>query len=54
MRYRSTSFWVAAALIPFLGACGGEESGSVPAVPDAELTAEVPELDAVHEFMRPL
>jgi hypothetical protein len=31
-----------------------EESGSVPEVSEAELTAEVPALDAVHEFMAPL
>ncbi|MBT8398430.1 MAG: hypothetical protein KJN92_15760 [Gemmatimonadetes bacterium] len=31
-----------------------EESGSVPEVSEAELTAEVPELSAVHEFMQPL
>jgi hypothetical protein len=31
-----------------------EQSGSVPEVSEAELTASVPELGAVHEFMRPL
>jgi hypothetical protein len=40
--------------LPLVWGCGGEESGSVPAVPEAEVTAEVPELDAVHEFMQPL
>jgi len=42
---------LAAALL--LPACG-EQSGSVPEVSPAELTAEVPELDAVHETMEPL
>jgi hypothetical protein len=36
-----------------LAACQ-EESGSVPEVSEAELTASVPELEAVHEFMQPL
>ena len=36
-----------------LSACT-EESRPVPEVPTAELQAEVPELEAVHEFMRPL
>jgi hypothetical protein len=36
-----------------LTACA-EESGSVPEVPAEELVAEVAELGAVHEFMRPL
>lgn len=40
--------------LPLLCGCGGEEPGSVPAVSEAEITAEVPELDAVHEFMQPL
>ncbi|MGD2122908.1 MAG: hypothetical protein PVJ76_14235 [Gemmatimonadota bacterium] len=39
--------------LTFLLACQ-EESGSVPEVSEAELTASVPELDAVHEFMQPL
>jgi hypothetical protein len=39
--------------LAFLWACQ-EESGSVPEVPEAELTASVPELEAVHEFMQPL
>jgi len=34
-------------------ACG-EQSGSVPEVPAAELTTDVAELDAVHEVMSPL
>jgi hypothetical protein len=42
---------LAAALL--LPACG-EQSGSVPEVSTAELTAEVPELEAVHETMEPL
>jgi hypothetical protein len=42
-----------AAVLLLLPACG-EQSGSVPAVPAAELAAEVPELDAVHETMLPL
>ena len=41
---------IAALLLP---ACG-EQSGSVPEVPTAELTADVAELDAVHEVMSPL
>lgn len=49
-------------LIPIFGlavasgvvlACG-DRSGSVPEVPAAELAAEVPELDAIHEYMFPL
>jgi hypothetical protein len=36
-----------------LTACA-EKSGSVPEVPAAELAADVPALDAVHEFMEPL
>jgi hypothetical protein len=36
-----------------LAACQ-EQSGSVPEVAEAELTASVPELEAVHEFMQPL
>ena len=35
-----------------LAACGG--SGSVPEIPVSEVTAEVAELDAVHELMYPL
>jgi hypothetical protein len=42
-----------AAVLLLLPACG-EKSGSVPEVPAAELAADVPELDAVHEFMSPL
>ncbi|MFH1766343.1 MAG: hypothetical protein ABIF09_19340 [Gemmatimonadota bacterium] len=42
-----------AAVLLLLPACG-EKSGSVPDVPAAELVAEVPELDAVHETMEPL
>lgn len=44
------------ALAAFLVLSAGcaEQSGSVPEVPAEELTAEVPELDAVHEFMAPL
>lgn len=34
-------------------ACG-ERSGSVPDVPEAEITADVPALDAIHEEMEPL
>jgi hypothetical protein len=40
--------------IPFLLSGCAEESGSVPEVPATELIAEVPELEAVHEFMQPL
>jgi soluble cytochrome b562 len=36
-----------------LSACG-DKPGSVPEVPAEELTASVPELTAVHEFMEPL
>jgi hypothetical protein len=40
-------------IVILLAACA-EESGSVPEVPTSELTADVPELDAVHDIMRPL
>ena len=52
---RTRALFTLAALAPvlILPACG-EQSGSVPEVPTTELTAEVPELDAVHEFMSPL
>jgi hypothetical protein len=36
-----------------LPACA-EQSGSVPEVPSEELVADVPELDAIHEFMQPV
>ena len=36
-----------------LAACG-QESGSVPEVPAQELSAEVPELAGIHEYMHPL
>jgi len=45
-------FALAGALLS-LSACA-EQSGSVPEVPAAELSADIPELDAVHEFMSPL
>jgi len=47
------SMFTVAALLLLLPACG-QQSGSVPEVPEAELAAEVPELDAVHEVMSPL
>jgi len=40
-------------ILLLLAACT-EQSGSVPEVPASELTADVPELDAVHDIMRPL
>jgi hypothetical protein len=46
------SFALTTALV-LLSACG-EKPGSVPEVPATELAADVPELDAVHEFMSPL
>jgi hypothetical protein len=54
MRIR-TFLPIAAIASSFFGltACA-EESGSVPEVPAEELVAEVAELGAVHEFMRPL
>jgi hypothetical protein len=54
MRSNRRRFLLAAPLaFALLSACA-EQSGSVPDVPIADLTAEVPELDAVHEIMRPL
>lgn len=54
MSFRSL---LSGALVPalpvLLWACA-QESGSVPEVPAAEVTAEVPELDAVHEVMAPM
>ena len=40
-------------ILPGIHGCG-EESGSVPEVPAEELVAEVAELAAVHDIMRPL
>jgi len=37
-----------------LQACGGDRPGSVPEVPEAELTAQVAELEAIHEVMQPV
>ncbi len=42
-----------ASAISVLSGCG-DKPGSVPEVPAEELTASIPELDAVHEFMEPL
>jgi hypothetical protein len=39
--------------LPFLSGCG-EDYGSVPEVPEEEVTTEVAELDAVHEVMEPM
>ncbi len=47
------SLLVLAPALVSLTACA-EKPGSVPEVPAAELAADVPELDAVHEFMSPL
>ena len=47
------AFTLAVAATAPLFACG-ERSGSVPEIPEAELVADVPELDAVHEVMAPL
>jgi hypothetical protein len=43
-----------AAVLVFLSACGEERPGSVPEVPEAEITARVAELDAIHEVMQPV
>lgn len=43
-----------AAVLVFLSACGEERPGSVPEVPEAEITARVAELDALHEVMQPV
>jgi hypothetical protein len=54
MRNRAAyPLFVLAPALLCLTACA-EKSGSVPEVPAAELAADVPELDAVHEFMEPL
>ena len=52
MRIRIAFSLAVAATLPLV-ACG-EQSGSVPEVPAAELTSDVPELDAVHDIMSPL
>jgi len=43
-----------AGLLLLLPACGDERPGSVPEVPEAEVTARVAELEAVHEVMHPV
>jgi hypothetical protein len=54
MRNRAAyPLFVLAPALLCLTACA-EKSGSVPEVPAAELAADVPELDAVHEYMEPL
>jgi hypothetical protein len=53
MPLKNTWLLLAIALVLPLSGCG-ERSGSVPEVPASEVTAQVPELDAVHEIMQPL
>jgi hypothetical protein len=52
---RRSGITVAALALVTLGlsACG-QRSGSVPEVPAEELSAQVAELDGIHEIMRPL
>ena len=54
MRIRSLVVVSAVAASFMVSVACQEESGSVPEVAEAELTASVPELRAVHEFMQPL
>jgi len=42
------------AALPLVFSACAQESGSVPEVPASEVTAEVPELDAVHDVMAPM
>jgi len=52
VRIHNTTIFLAAAAV-FLAACASE-SEAVPEISEAEITAAVPELDAVHELMHPL
>lgn len=54
MSFRASLFTVTlASALSVLSGCG-DKPGSVPEVPAEEITASVPELSAVHEFMEPL
>lgn len=54
MRNRSNLYPVLAVAISIVFAACAGESEAVPEISEAEITAEVPELDAVHELMYPL
>lgn len=54
MRNRSNLYPPLAVALSLAFAACASESEAVPEISDAEITAEVPELDAVHELMYPL
>jgi hypothetical protein len=51
---RRFSLSAVAGILWLLPACSDDRPGSVPEVPEAEITARVAELDAVHEIMQPV